>query len=180
MALLVTMLAIQACATNRLYYSYPEPRPLIKQAAPTLPPQRTKYELLSNAGALTGLIRWADHPVLESRGDVVRYRDELLFGAVFREGFYFAAVCPDPRALAWAALYFSKDESFSDFFVCDITAMLAAQAPELEFSRVDFKVGDGKPEWETCTFFQLAFQSQEGGKATIEPYYLASFAKKTR
>ncbi len=172
-ALFLVMFA--ACETNPLYYSYPEPRPIIKPAPIVLPAERAKYGSASKMEGFSPVVQWSKTPVFESKGDVYRYIDEVVFLAVIGNRFYFSVECPERKDLAWIAVYFGEEEALKNYFVCDLTQKLVDQGTEIVFPTTDFRVGAGDPHWEAVKYFQLAFQARDGKVVRLKPYLLASF-----
>jgi hypothetical protein len=173
---IICLFALSSCQTNPLYYSYPDPRPIIRQAPLTLPMERSKFAIVSKMEGFSPLVQWQTAPVCESRGDVYRYNDEIAFLAKFGNQFYCSIECPDRRDIDWIALYFGEDEAMNSFFVCDLTQAFVDQGTEIVFPLRDFRVGAGSPEWGMVRYFQFAFQSRASAAVRLKPYLIASFS----
>ncbi len=174
-ALCLALLA--SCQTNPLYYSYPDPRPIIRQAPITLPTERGKFTTISKMDGFGPLVQWQTPPMFESKGEVYRYNDEIVFLANISNQFYCSIECPDRRDLDWIAIYFGEDEAMNSFFVCDLTQALVDQGTEILLPATAFRVGGGDPQWTMVRYFQLAFQAKAGKSVRVKPYLIASYSR---
>ncbi len=140
-----------------------------------VPARHPVFDALIRGGGLGSVYRWGEGAQLLSQGNVVKSVGPMETPGKLKDAFYLGLGADDRTAISWIAVYFSKDESFSDFFVCDITRRFLDDGSEILFSRSDFKVGAGNPDWSQVKVVQIACQSKDGTSIRVLPYYLATF-----
>ncbi len=104
---------------------------------------------------------------LKSSSDFQFVQSILDSQKILKDNFMFSFDTSEVNNLYWSSVYFSEDESFSDYFYYDFTADLINGNNKIIVNKNDFSVGAGSPDWSKIKVLKFAFESKENTEVTL-------------
>lgn len=119
------------------------------------------------------LFQWSAMSLI-STGEYSRFRESIDMRDSGQYLYYRYGIAGG-KDIRWASLYFSEDDSFTNYFYYDLTTDVLLGQEEVIINKSDCRVGEGNPDWNKVRLFQIAFQAKDGGDVQISPSLLASY-----